>query len=327
MKHIYLLGLILLFPLFAFSQQEDQFTQFMHYKLGFNPAYAGSTGGTRITAMGRQQWIGIEGAPQTQLITFNMAALDSKKLGIGASLIRSTIGVSSRYTLEGNYVYRFELGNGYLGLGLSASVRMLQANFSQLTATDPIDTDSAIPTGIQSRFVPNFGAGFYYNTQNFYLGFSAPRLLTNSIDLAESGDVLSREVPHFYGMTGFVIRIKEEDIKMQPHLLLKYVQGAPFDADFNLSFTFMNKFTTGVSYRIGGSKSTSIGEAISALVSAQVSNNILLGLAYDITLSDLKEYNSGSAEVFIHYIIGGEPEGEIFENPRFFSSNPNKGFY
>lgn len=309
--------------MFAFGQQEDQFTQFMHYKLGYNPAYAGSTGGTRFTAMARQQWIGLDGAPTSQLVTFNMAALESKKLGIGGSIIRNSIGVTDRYTLEGDYVYRFPLGNGYLGFGVSASVRMIRVKYYQLRASQPKDTDSAIPEGYQSRYVPNFGAGLFYNTEKFYFGFSAPRLLENSIDMADDGGVLAKEISHFYGMTGFVIPIKGDEIKMQPHLLLKYVKGAPFDADFNLSFTFMNKFTAGGSYRIGGDKSNPIGESISALVSAQVSKNILFGLSYDYTLSSLKDYNSGTVEGFVHYIIGGEPEGEIFENPRFFGGRSN----
>ncbi len=324
MKHIYTLFFFLFATALAFGQQEDQFTQFMHYKLGYNPAYAGSTGGTRITAIARQQWIGLDGAPQSQLITFNMAALDSKKLGIGASLMRHTIGVTDRYTLEGDYVYRFPLGNGYMGIGMSASVRMIRVNFDELRASQPKETDSAIPVGFQSRYVPNFGAGFYYNTEKFYFGFSAPRLLQNSIDLADEGGVLTKELSHFYGMTGFVIPLKGDDIKMQPHLLLKYVQGAPFDADFNVSITFMNKITTGVSYRIGGDKSNPIGESISLLAAAQVSKNILFGLSYDYTLSSLRDYNSGSVEGFVHYIIGGEPEGEIFENPRFFGGRNNE---
>ena len=323
MKQIFTILFFCIAATLAFGQQEDQFTQFMHYKLGYNPAYAGSTGGTRITAIARQQWIGLDGAPQSQLITFNMAALESKKLGIGASLLRQTIGVTDRYTLEGDYVYRFPLGNGYLGFGLSASVRMIRVNFDELRASQPKETDSAIPVGFQSRYVPNFGAGFYYNTEKFYFGFSAPRLLQNSIDLADEGGVLSRELSHFYGMTGFVIPLKGDDVKMQPHLLLKYVQGAPFDADFNVSFTFMNKITTGISYRIGGDKSNPIGESISMLASAQVSKNILFGLSYDYTLSSLRDYNSGTVEGFVHYIIGGEPEGEIFENPRFFGGRNN----
>ncbi len=318
MKNIFtLISLLLFSALTAYGQQEDQFTQFMHYKLGYNPAYAGSTGGARITAMARNQWLGLDGAPQAQLITFNMAALDSKKLGVGASVIRQSIGATERFTLEGDYAYRFPLGNGYLGFGLSASVRMIRVNFDELRATQPKETDSAIPVGFQSRFVPNFGFGAFYNTENFYFGFSAPRLLTNSIDLSDEGGTLSKEVQHFYGMTGFVIQLKGEDIKMQPHILLKYVQGAPFDADMNVSVTFMNKFTTGASYRVGGSKANPIGESVSLNIAVQASKNILFGMSYDYSLTDLRDYNSGSAEAFIHYIIGGEPEGEIFENPRY----------
>lgn len=324
MKNSFTLILFLLAATLAYGQQDDHFTQFMHYKLGYNPAYAGSTGGTRITVMGRNQWLGLEGAPQSQLITFNMAALESRRLGVGASLIRQTIGVSDRYTLEGDYAYRFPLGNGYMGLGMSASVRMIRADFSRARATQPQETDPAIPAGYQSRFVPNFGFGAFYNTENFYFGFSSPRLLSNSIDLSDDGGTLTKEVPHFYGMTGFIIPLKGNNVKLQPHILLKYVQGAPFDTDVNLSFTFMNKFTTGASYRVGGSKTSPIGESVSFLMSAQVSKNILFGLAYDYTLSELRNYNSGSVEAFFHYIIGGEPEGEIFENPRFFGNSSTR---
>ena len=324
MKNIFTLICLFFISALVFGQQEDQFTQFMHYKLGYNPAYAGSTGGTRVTVMARNQWIGLDGAPQAQLVTFNMAALDSKKLGVGASLIRQTIGVTDRYTLEGDYAYRFPLGNGYLGFGLSASVRMIRINYDEVVATQPKETDSAIPIGYQSRFVPNFGFGAFYNTENFYFGFSAPRLLANSIDLSDAGGTLTKEVQHFYGMTGFIIPLKGDDIKMQPHILLKYVKGAPFDADVNVSVTFMNKFTTGVSYRVGGSKANPIGESVSLNLSAQASKNILFGLSYDYTLTDLRDYNSGSVEAFIHYIIGGEPEGEIFENPRFFGNSSSR---
>jgi type IX secretion system PorP/SprF family membrane protein len=316
MKNFYFIIIACCFALSLSAQQEDQFTQFMHYKLGFNPAYAGATGETRITAMARQQWIGLEGAPEAQLITFNMAPIT--RVGVGASLSRSSIGITDRYTLEGNYAYRFELGNGYLGMGISTSIRLIQARFGEVRANQPIETDGAIPGGFRSRYVPNFGAGVYYNTSKFYLGFSAPRMLNTSINLSDNGGELAKEVRHIYGMTGFVIPIKGDDIIMQPHLLLKYVDGAPFDADINFSFTFMSKFTAGASYRIGGNKETSVGESVSALASYQISDKLMFGLNYDYTLTDLRDYNSGSAEVFLHYFVGGDSEGRIFENPRFF---------
>lgn len=329
-NHYYALFLVLIGLLLSGSplqaQQEDHFTQFMHYKLGFNPAYAGSTGSTRITALARQQWIGIEGAPQAQLITFNSAPMAS--VGIGGSIVRSTIGVTDRYTLEGNYAYRFRLGNGYMGIGLSASIRLLQVNFSELRANQPKEMDSAIPEDFQSRLVPNFGSGFYYNTPNFYAGFSAPRLLRSSIDLSDGTGTLAREELHFYTMTGFNIKLKGEDIVMQPNFLMKYVKGAPFDADVNLTFTFMEQFSVGASYRTGGNKANSIGESLSAMISARLGEQLMFGLSYDMTLSDLRDYNSGSAELFLHYFIGGKAgQGAQYDNPRFFNSGENRGFY
>jgi len=48
-----------------------------------------------------------------------------------------------------------------------------------------------------------------------------------------------------------------------------------------------------------------------------LTDNLMFGLAYDITLSELREYNSGSLEGVIRYTFGN-PEGEEVVNPRFF---------
>ena len=67
----------------------------------------------------------------------------------------------------------------------------------------------------------------------FYFGFSVPRLLENNIDLADSGDVISREVRHVFFMGGLTIPLGEK-VDLQPQVLLKYVGGAPFDGDVNI---------------------------------------------------------------------------------------------
>lgn len=328
MKNYYLVTiLLLLLAAVSEAQQEDHFTQFMHNKLAFNPAYAGSTGSSRLTAMARQQWIGIEGAPEAQLITFNSAP--NAKVGIGGSLVRSSIGIMDRYTLEGDYAYRFRLGNGYFGIGVSASIRLIQANLRNLQANQPIEIDNAIPVGFQSRVTPNFGGGFYYNSNDFYVGLSIPRFLKSSIDLSDDQGTIAREDRHWYLMTGFNVRLVDNDIVMQPNFLLKYVDGAPFDADVNLSFTFFEQFTVGASYRTGGNKENSIGESVSGLLSSRIGDKWMAGLSYDFTLSDLQDYNDGSAELFIHHFFGGKSgKGATYDNPRFFNSNgSNKRFY
>lgn len=318
MRKLFFISLLLLSTgLVLHAQQDEQFTQFMYHKLGFNPAYAGMQETPTFTALVRQQWIGLEGAPQSQLLTFNMP-LTASGIGLGANISRHSIGATERLTADISYCYRFNLGRGgRMGIGLSSSVRQLKVNFSETESTQPIEGDPAIPLGLQSKIVPNFGAGIYYSNQTFYLGFSAPRLLTNNIDFADEGTIISREVPHYYLMAGVLLRLGGK-VQMQPQAILKYVEGAPFDGDINLNFIFSETVYTGVSYRLGGSTSTGIGEAGSVLLGMQFSDALMCGLSYDMTLSELQSYASGSIEVVVRYGIGGRSRGGEILSPRFF---------
>ncbi len=315
MKFIYTL---LLFSL-AFSikaQQELQYTQFMYNRLSFNPAYAGSEDVACLSAMYRNQWIGIEGAPESQLVSFNTPLLN-KRVGLGLNLSRSTIGIGSRVTAEATYVYRIRMGRGKLGIGIMASLRYLSMNYNdeRLFAGEPILSDGGIPVGNQNRYVPNFGVGVYYNTNKFYFGLSAPRMLRNNIDFNDLRLILGREIPHVYAMTGYRFKLNK-NLDLESQILVKYVENAPLDFDLNFSFHILKKFLLGASYRAGGS-SDSIGESIDLLVGTQLGDQVFFGLAYDITLSKLRTYNNGSIEAVFRYCIGN-PEGNQIVNPRFF---------
>lgn len=298
------------------AQQEEHYTQFMYYKLGYNPAYAGSNDGACITALARSQWVGIEGAPQTQLASFHMPLLN-KRIGIGGTVTRQTIGISEKYTVEAIYAYRIRWGRGTLAMGLQGSVRLLRTDFSMAESIQPKDLDQAIPVGIQSKFVPNFGAGVYYKSNSYFLGFSVPRILPSNIDLADSETIISKETLHMYLMGGVTFELSD-GLDLQPQVLLKYVEGAPFDGDINASLIFDDRFTTGLSYRLGGSRESGLGESISLLLAIQLTDDILFGASYDATLSELRKYNSGTFEAVFNYCIGGRSEGDEFISPRFF---------
>ncbi|MEO0338266.1 MAG: type IX secretion system membrane protein PorP/SprF [Bacteroidota bacterium] len=318
MKNLYitiLLCLVVASPLLA--QQEEQYTQFMNIKQVLNPGFAGSEEALGITALSRNQWLGLDGAPQTQLISITAPILN-QRIGVGGNIQRQSIGATEFYTIDGVYSYRIKVPRGFLGIGLQASVRLLRVDFGSLTATQPIGQDEAIPNGMQSKYVPNFGAGLYYNTRNFYLGFSVPRLLTSNIDLANSDDIIAREVSHAYFMSGVTIDLGEK-LALTPQILLKYVEGAPFDADVNVTLSILDKISTGVSYRLGGSTETGFGEALSAILGFQISENIMLGLSYDATVSQLRDFNSGTIEGVFRYRVKGKSETEDVDNPRFFN--------
>lgn len=316
MKKIISIAIFSCFLLTGYAQQEQQYTQFMFNKLALNPAYAGSNESACLTGIYRNQWFGIEGAPTTAMLSYNMPLMN-QRVGVGANLVRNTIGITQRTTLEGNYAYRFRLNRGILAAGINASIRHIANDYSDpsLKATQPITTDGSIPVGEQSKVVPNFGVGLYYHTEDFYLGLSAPRILANNIDFDNQSIVDDKEVAHINLMAGFVIELSE-NVDLKPQVLFKYANNTPFDADLNLMAIFNEKYSAGLTYRVGGS-SDSAGESLDIVAAAQLTNNFLFGLSYDITLSELRDYNSGSLEAVLRYCFG-HSEGEEIINPRFF---------
>ncbi len=323
MRKILLFSISMLFGLMVLAQQDAQYTQFMYNKLAYNPAYAGSLGATTATGIVRSQWLGLEGAPKSQVFNID-APLYDNRVGIGLNIARTTIGIATNYNADVAYAYRVPLGKGNIGVGLQGSIRSFNANYNdeRLIATEGTPFDASIPIGQQNKLTPNFGAGVYYKEDKLYVGFSAPRLLENNIDFSEDPTVISNSIRHFYLMGGYLFDINATT-QLQPQALIKYAENVPLDIDLNVSAIFMNKYMVGATYRIGGSTRGLPAESIDILFSTQVNEHFLFGLSYDITVSELRDYSSGSIEAMVRYSFGPkktdeqEVEGDYL-NPRFF---------
>jgi type IX secretion system PorP/SprF family membrane protein len=313
---------IIIFIYFGFcatitlAQQEQHFTQFMFNKLSYNPAFAGSTNAISATVLHRSQWVGFEGAPSAQVISFNMPLMGGR-VGTGGNVARQSIGAEQRITMEGVYAYRIPVAKGNLGIGLQGSVRYRGINFNdpKIISTTPLSQDNAIEQGYQAKFLPNVGVGAYYNTENFYIGASVPRLIQNNLSFGES-KVLGKEQIHGYVMGGFVYPINA-NLKIQPQTMIKIAANSPLDGEANVSLIYMDKYTAGMTYRAGGSTKVGIGESIDILLAIQASEKLMLGFSYDYGLSEIKNFSSGSFEVALRYYFK-QAEGEQFINPRFF---------
>lgn len=292
------------------AQQEDAFAQFMYYKQAINSAQTGSSQGINITGLVRNQWIGMNGAPKWQSLLFSMPLLNNR-VGVGGNIYRHTVGITQITGLDGSYAYRLPVQRGFLSFGLQTSVRFMQQNFGLVTGTQPIEQDESIPVGLQSKYLPNFGAGVYYESKRAYVGLSVPRLLRSNIDFSDKGQLITRETQHYYFMAGATIPLGEA-WELNPQTLWRYLPNAPFDADINLSAIFKKKISGGLSYRIGSE---------TAIVSTglQLGDHLHLGMAFEASFSDIQKYNSGTAEVIIRYFLASK-KGENAEavTPRFY---------
>ena len=287
------------------GQQDAQYTQYMYNTVSVNPAYAGSRGHLSIAALYRNQWVGLDGAPETQTLNLH-TPLGYRGVGLGISVVNDKIGPTSETYFDVDFSYTIQTSlDSKLSFGLKASAHMLDIRFSQL---DEFDIDPQLQVDIQNQFSPNVGAGIYYHTDRFYAGISAPRILeTTHFD--ESSVSTAREQTNYYFITGYVYDLNPE-LKFKPTLLTKVVQGAPLQVDLSANFMYNEKFIAGVAYRWDA--------AFSGLFGFRLSDEILVGLAYDREITDLgaTSFNDGSFEIIVRYDFIRNV-GNL-KSPRFF---------
>jgi len=284
--------------------------------MGLNPAYAGNETYLSATLLYRDQWNGFPGAPKAQVLTVNLPRL-GKRVGLGLNFERQTIGITEKVTYELMYAYKFFLGEGTLSMGMNVSGRNYIQDYtdSRLFAIQDINLDPSIPQTVLSRNLINAGFGVYFNTTKFYLGASLPRMIRSDLDF-DNNNLFSTEVRHLFLMTGGTF-IVNNDFRVTPQLMFRAAENSPWGFDLNISGTWKDKYSTGLTYRTGGTKGD-LGESIDLILGIQLADRMMLGFAYDITLSRIRTIDNGSLEMILSYNFIPKKIKTIIVNPRYF---------
>lgn len=290
----------------AFSQQETMYTQYMNNVLSINPAYAGSNNMLSVTALSRNQWVGISGAPETQTFSLH-SPINGYHMGLGLSFLKDKIGVISQTGLHFDYSYTVDFDRyRYLAFGLKGGVNFYYASLSDLLTIDP--NDPLFGSDEIRRFLPNVGVGVYYYTERFYAGLSAPKMIKNVINKnGYSSQQMNREELHLFFMSGYVFNINRI-LKFKPHVMVKYVRDAPVSIDFSGQFLIYERLWLGAMYRVG--------DAFGALLQVQITNQIRAGYSYDLSTSQLGAFNGGTHEISLSYDFNFG-RGRV-KSPRYF---------
>jgi type IX secretion system PorP/SprF family membrane protein len=289
----------------VYGQQDPHYTQYMYNQNILNPAYAGSRGDLSIGILGRTQWVGIDGAPKTQ--TLNVHSLVKGGLGIGLSAIHDKIGPveESNLYLDLSYTLRTS-ENSHLAFGLKGGYTFM--NVGLLTDTDVIDANDPAFKKDYSGNYPNIGAGLYFYTDKFYAGLAVPGILENyqfNVDGLKFSDVSDKM--HWFGTLGYVFDLND-NLKLKPSAMVKMVKGAPISLDLNASLFINERFEVGLSWREG--------DSIDAILGLQVTPDVRIGYAYDHTLTNLGNYNSGSHELMLLFDL--DFAKKHIKSPRYF---------
>lgn len=274
----------------AIAQQDPQYSNYMFNHLAVNPAYAGSRDAINAAILYRNQWTGIDGAPQTSGLTLQ-GPLRKKKVGLGLQVVADAIGPKNSTGVLGSYAYRIPVGKGKLGMGVRAGVFAYRYDWSKISYKDQRDIYNT--GGRDQVTVPTADAGLYYNTQSFYAGLSATHILRGRLTKYDNIQGRSSELTtHLFGTVGKAFLLSKNFV-LNPSVMVKAAENAPIGVDLNVNALIQEMVWLGVSVRKG--------YGFVALAQYNINEQFRVGYSFDMGLNSIGIAGRGSHEIMLQY--------------------------
>lgn len=319
---------LLLVGHFCDAQQRPHYTQYILNNYILNPALSGIENYTDIKVSARDQWVGLDGAPQTFYLTIH-APIGKKDYrttatsyavpgenprgqaywenytaaephhGVGLQIINDRTGLYNRFSAQATYAYhlgispRTNLAAGF-GAGIS---RISRAGYKSTYANgDPYD--AAQGTSEINRIRPDLSAGLWLYSADYFIGLSAQQIIPQKLAFADDANYnQGRLIPHLFLSTGYRFLLND-DINMTPSIVLKYITPLDPQFDVNVKFQYQDLLWAGGGYRFK--------DGYSAMVGMNVGNTFNVSYAYDFTTTSLNTVSRGTHELMIGFIIGNK---------------------
>ena len=253
------------------AQQESVFTFYKSQMNLVNPAYVGINNETLWTSSIRNQWSGIEDAPETQTLSYSTSL--GKNMGIGASVINDRTFIEKETFVGVDFSYKIQMNTTTdLYLGIKAGGNFYDVNTTGLESYN-IESDQALSS--INTFNPNFGIGAVLKEDKWYVSLSIPRLFNTNKAKNQSGIAMSAtDRPHVYLSGGYDF-VLDPTFVLKPSVMMRYVNGAPVSLDLTTMLQIDTNFEIGGMYRTD--------KAFAAMSTFRLNNRFVLGYAYEMS--------------------------------------------
>jgi len=199
-------------------------------------------------------------------------------------------GPTSKITVNGTYAYYYTINEEYkVSMGLNLGVMQYKVDGTRITTEFE---DPRLRDQVYSTVVPDATVGVYLYSSTLRVGFAATQLINNKLKLGEQPTGLSKLKSHFYLTAGYMYYINR-DFALEPTLIMKKVAPSPYQLDFNVRGFYRNMLWAGLSFRTK--------DAVSILLGYTHEKKIQIGYSYDIGVTKIRKFNSGSHELMINY--------------------------
>lgn len=278
---------------FSVAQQQPFYTHHVVNPYFINPAFAGSNG-TNVYLDYRKQWVGIQGAPEYQLLTFE-TPLKQKNMGIGLTISNDQHNILGSTSGMFSYSYLAKISDAQqVRLGTSIGIRQNRILFDRLQAEDMSESSLFLSNQNGTNFDANFGVN--YELKKFQLGATVSQLLGSSYNYQNSynqDDLSFSLIKHYMIVAKYEFTLIPDKLNLSPIILGRSAQGVPFQFDGNLKFDYKDFAWLNLAYKHQVGYSFAIGTVLE--------NNLTIGYSYEMSSNELVNHNSGTHEVIFGF--------------------------
>jgi len=298
MKKISILFFAICFGGFLKAQQLPQITQYMNNNYAINPAVAGMYDYYQVNTSIRNQWVGINDAPRTTVIS--IYGKHSDNVGLGGTVYNDVTGPTSRLGGSASYTYAFSLtAKMKLSLALQGGFTQFKLIKSELSVKQAGDV--IIMGGNIVRTLPDATFGLNLSGDKWYIGAAIPQLLSSELrlmdnDFARIYNTTSQNgqlASHIYVLGSYTYNINSA-ISIEPSFFLRAVAGAKTQIDFGIKSEYKELFWLGMNYNMNNDLSS-----IAALLGYNINDRFNIGYSYGMPSSATSNYYSGSHEFML----------------------------
>jgi type IX secretion system PorP/SprF family membrane protein len=306
------------------AQQRPHYTQYILNNYIVNPALTGIENYTDLKISGRDQWIGLDGAPRTAYLTIH-GAIGKKDYktsatsfevpgenprghnywenytasephhGIGFSMINDHTGLYSRFSADVSYAYHIGLSpRTNMSVGFAGGISKISYDRSKSNPVDPNDPAIGNAGNMIYKVRPDLSAGIWVYSADYFIGVSAQQIIPQKV--AFVNDTLGFSlVPHLFATGGYRFLLNE-DLNFLPSIMVKYISPLDPQVELNSKLQYRDLLWIGGSYRFG--------EGYAGMVGLNVGNTFNVGYAYDFTTTQLNTVSRGTHEIVLGFLIG-----------------------
>lgn len=266
-------------PFTLTAQQPFTYTQYMDNLTPYNTAYSLLNASASINALGRRQWVGIEGAPSTFLFSGSMP-VERIDATAGLIVVQDKFAAENLTEVSAFIAKAVRLTeNDYLSASFNAGFRNYTAGYSDLDPMDPKFSDDIRET------IGTVGLSIMlYNTDKYYIGASLPRLSIRSLGRASEED--NRYLRNSYYFSGGYLQSLGKNVKVKPALLISYIRDLPVLGDFSATFFLKDQVGLGINYRTTNE--------VAGILSYLFENNVRAGYSYQVGMGTEQIGNAGN---------------------------------